>query len=130
MTDRYPSEAETHQVEAEAMLPVEVPVRVEGPVDMRSLPAVAWFPTRYELSDATGPIKASSRNPYRRRLTLHSETSGFFYGSSQSQVAGRSTAPFIAQNVVVVLEHTEEVWIGNIAAQSPVVSVVEEMWTN
>jgi hypothetical protein len=130
MTERYPTESEVNQVEPEVIPPAEVPVRIEGPVEVRALPAVAWFATRYEISDTTGPIKASSRNPYRKRLLLHSETSGFYYGSSQSQVQGRSTAPFIVQDVVIELTHTEEVWINNIGAQAPVVSIIEEMWTN
>jgi hypothetical protein len=127
---RDPTPAEIHQVEGEATPDVEVPVRVEGPVDVRSLPAVAWAATRYEVTDQTGPVKASSRNPFRKRILLHSETSGFFYGPSQGAVAGRAGAPFIAPNVVVELTHTEEIWIQNKAAESPLVSVSEEMWSN
>jgi hypothetical protein len=127
---RDPSEEEVHQIEPELYEPVEVPVRVEGPADVRVLPAVAWFPTRFEVTGTTGPVKLVSRNPYRKRLLLHSETAGFFYGSSQAQVAGRGACPFIAENTPIELIHTEEVWANCLAGESPVVSVTEEMWTN
>jgi hypothetical protein len=130
MTERYDTESEVHQVEAEAFEPTDIPVRIEGPADVRILPAVAWFPTRFEVTNTTGPVKLVSRNPYRKRLLLHSETNGFFYGSSQAQVSGRGACPFIVKDTPLEMTHTEEVWANNIAGESPVVSVIEEMWTN
>jgi hypothetical protein len=131
MTERNPDMAEVHQTEAEYAEDLrEVPVRVEGPVDVRSLPAVAWSAQRFEVTDTTGPIRATGRNPFRKRILLHSETAGFFYGAAQAQVQGRGNCPFIVNGVVVELTHTEEIWINNVAAASPVVSVVEEMWTS
>lgn len=128
--DREPTEAEVHQVEAEAMPPIEVPVRVEGPVEVRLLPAVAWTVTRYQVSDTTGPIKAVGRNPYRKRALLQSQTKGFFYGNSHEQVRTRSTAGYSEFGIPVELTHTEEIWINNVATETPDVTVNEEMWTN
>ena len=132
MSERYVTEAQAHQVEAEADAAREVPVRVEGPVDVRSLPSVSWTVTRFTLSDTAGPVKAVSRNPYRRVLRL--STAGaltFFYGASNEQVRTRSTAGIgSAANSPIELTHTEEVWINNAATESPEVTVVEEMWAS
>jgi hypothetical protein len=130
MTERYDTEQEIHQVEAEAYGPTDIPVRIEGPADVRLLPAVAWFPNRFDITDATGPVRLVSRNPYRKRVILHSETNGFFYGSSQAQVAGRGSCPFIVKDQPIEFTHTEEIWGNNIAAETPKVSITEEMWTN
>jgi hypothetical protein len=130
MSERESDMTEVHQVEAEEYPPIEVPVRIEGPADVRVLPAVAWVGNRCELSDTSGPIKLTSRNPHRKRLVLHSQSAGFFYGASQAQVAGRGACPFIENDIVIELLHTEEVWACNVATETPIVSVVEEMWIN
>ena len=126
---RDPTEYEVNQVEAEAYGGTEIPVKIEGPADVRILPAVAWNLTRYELSDTVGPVKASSRNPLRKRLMLITETSGALFGASSEHVRSRTTAGFIPLTTVIELTHTEEVWINNNAGESPKVTVVEEMWT-
>jgi hypothetical protein len=130
MSERDPTAREVHQVAAEEVPDlIEVPVRVEGPIDARSLPAVAWTVNRFEITDSTGPIRLTGRNPFRKRLTIHSEDAGFFYGASQAQVSGRGNTGFLGMNIPLELAHTEEVWATNIAAESPKVTVVEEMWT-
>ena len=131
-TERDPTEAAIHQVQGEAIPDVlEVPVRIIGPVDVRILPAVAWTVTRYSLSDTVGPIRAVGRNPFRKRLLL--TTAGattFLYGASNEQVRTRSTAGQGGSSNPVELFHTEEVWINNVATETPEVTVVEEMWTD
>lgn len=127
---RQPDQSEINQAEAESFAPTDIPVRIEGPADVRLLPAVAWFPSRFEVTNTTGPVRLASRNPYRKQVTLHSETNGFFFGSSQAQVQGRGACPFIAKDTPIVMTHTEEIWACNVAGESPVVSVTEEMWTN
>lgn len=132
MTDRYATEMEVHQVEAEADDAREFPVRVEGPVDVRTLPSVSWTITRHSPTDASGPVKAVSRNPYRRVLRL--STAGaltFLYGASNEQVRTRATAGIgSAASSPVEMTHTEEVWINNVAGETPEVTVVEEMWAS
>jgi hypothetical protein len=61
---------------------------------------------------------------------LIAETAGILFGDSDSKVRGRSTAGFLPLTVVLELTHTEEVWINNVAAETPKVTVIEEMWTN
>jgi hypothetical protein len=130
LSERESSQAEIAQIEAEAYAPTDIPVRIEGPADVRLLPAVAWNITRYELSDTVGPVKASSRNQLRKRLLLIAETAGILFGDSDAKVRGRSTAGFLPLTVLLELTHTEEVWVNNVAAESPKVTVIEEMWTN
>jgi hypothetical protein len=130
MTKGPISEPESYEPLYEAEEPlVKVPVKVDGPVEVRTLPAVAWAVGRFVCTDATGPIKASSRNPYRKVLRLSSETNPFCYGVTQEQVRTRETAAVITQDTVIELTHTEEVWINTAAAaETTPVTVVEEMW--
>jgi hypothetical protein len=133
MTERYASETEVHQAEAESFEPTDIPVRIEGPADVRLLPAVAWVVTRFTVSDTTGPIRALGRNPYRKRVTLSCNSAGigFFFGSSQEQVRSRETAgAWLTIQGQLELTHTEEIWINNTATETPSVTVIEEMWTN
>lgn len=127
---REPSMEEVHQVEAEVYEPREVPVRVEGDVNVRSLPGVAWNTNRFQLSDTVGPVRATGRNPFRKRLLLIAETSGFLFGASDEQVRTRNNAGFVPLTTVIELQHTEEVWINNNAGESPKATIIEEMWTN
>ena len=127
---RQPDQSEVNQAEAEANPPTDIPVRIEGPADVRILPAVAWFPARFEVTDQTGPVRLTGRNQHRKRVLIHAQTAGFFYGSSQAQVQGRGNSPFIVKDTPIELTHTEEIWVNNIAGELPVISVVEEMWTN
>jgi hypothetical protein len=127
---RQPDQSEINQEEAEAYKPTDIPVRIEGPADVRILPAVAWFPARFEVTDTTGPVRLVGRNQFRKRLLMHSQTAGFYYGSAQAQVQGRGNCPFIVKDVPIELTHTEEIWANNIAGELPVISIIEEMWTN
>jgi hypothetical protein len=129
LSEGYSTQSEVQQTEPEAYEPMEVPVRVEGPVDVRVLPAVAWTCNRFDVSDATGPIKAISRNQFRKRVLMHSPDP-FHYGSSQAQVASRNTSGFAGANVPIELTHTEEIWLNCEPADTASVTVNEEMWTN
>jgi hypothetical protein len=111
----------------ETDIPV-VPVKIGDPVGVRQLPAIAWTITRYGLSDATGPTKAMSRNPYRKRALIIPETAGVLVGSSNEQVRTRETAGLIPLTVMLELTHTEEIWINNVAGETPKATVIEETW--
>lgn len=128
MTDRLPEESEVYQ--SEHLETVTVPVRIEGPVEVRSLPAVGSAVNRWLINDQIPPIKASGRNPYRKRILLIGETAGFFFGNSQAQADGRGNCGFCPVGVVLELTHTEEIWVNNPVAGSCTVTVVEEMWTS
>lgn len=107
---------------------VEVPVVISNKqIEVRSLPSSAWTVTRLQLTDATGPVRAVSRNPYRKRVLLHGDAP-FFYGSSNEQVRTRDTAGHAPADVPIELTHTEEIWLNNVAAGTPDVTVNEEMW--
>ena len=127
---REPSEIEINQVEPEVYPPTEVPVKIEGPVNARILPSVAWTVARFNLSDAVGPVRVVNRNPMRRSVTLIPSTAGVLFGTSQEQVRTRAGAGLLPLTVQIVLTHTEEVWVGNVATETPDCTVVEEMWTN
>lgn len=107
----------------------DIPVKITDPVEVRLLPAVSWNVNRFELSDTVGPVRVSSRNPYRKQLILLPETAGILFGTSSEQVRTRGGAGFVPLvGGPLVLTHTEEVWVNNVATESPKATVVEEMW--
>lgn len=118
----------TDQYDPDLQAPVEVPVEIKNKqLSVRSIPSTSWTVTRFQLSDTVGAIRAISRNPYRKRVLLHGDDS-FHYGSSNEQVRTRDTAGLAGANMPVELTHTEEVWINNVAAGTPDVTVNEESW--
>jgi hypothetical protein len=118
----------TNQYDPDLQAQVDVPVEIKNKeLSVRSLPASSWTVTRFQLSDTVGPVRAISRNPYRKRVLLHGDAP-FLYGSSTEQVRTRDTAGLAGANMPVELTHTEEVWINNEAAGTPDVTVNEESW--
>lgn len=129
MSEREATQAEIYQTEAGAIPGVEVPVTITGPVDARVLPAVAWRVYRVEPSDSSGPLRAVARNASRKILRIISTTAGCHFGPSQEVVRTRGGG-LLPMNVAFEMSHTEEVWVNNVATETPRITVVEEFWTN
>lgn len=126
MTERDPSIAEVHQVEAEDIPKLaEVPVRIEGPVRSQLLPATSWTAVTHELT-ATEAIKVVNRDARRSRFTLI-PAAQIWIGVVQSQ-AKPNVGGSLPANVPVEQRHTEEVWaLANTGTTT--LTVLEEYWT-
>jgi hypothetical protein len=129
MTERDPSMAEVHQVEAEDIPKLaEVPVRIEGPVRAQTLPATSWSARSYELS-ATEAVRVARRDARRKRGVITVVTQAAWLGPSQSAAkSGVGYRMGAAATSIIEFTHTEEIWaIGDTAGS--ILSIFEEYWT-
>lgn len=126
--DTQPDTDEVLQHEPEELNIVPVPVAVEGPVNVRTLPSPIWATARAAPTDSTGSLQLLGANPQRRRAVIIASVAGCYIAPTRGQVDSRSGA-FIPASVPIVIEHVGEVWVNNVATESPSVSAIIEHWT-
>jgi hypothetical protein len=125
VSEREPSQAEVQQAEPEAYEPMEVAVRVEGPVRAQTLPATSYTDRTFDL-DATTAVRVAPRDP-RRSVLLMTPAAAVWIGPVQS-AAKVTVGGLLVANTPVYHRHTEEVW-AIAATGSTTLSVHEEFWT-
>jgi hypothetical protein len=106
-----------------------VPVAIDGPVRVQTLPSERWAIARSVVTDGTGALQLLGVNPNRKRAVILSAVAAFYMAPSKGEVESRGTAAFIPLGVPVVIEHVDEVWVYNVATESPSVSAIIEYWT-
>jgi hypothetical protein len=126
VSERDPSQAEIDQVEPEVYAPMEVPVKVEGPIRAQLLPATAFTATTRALT-ATEAIKVASRDVRRSRVVLIASAT-VWIGVNQMQ-AKQNVGGSLPANVPVEMRHTEDIYAIADAA-TPTLTVIEEFWTD
>lgn len=118
-----------HEPEPEEVLRTSaVPVTVDGPVNVRALPSPTWAVATAAPVDASGSVQLLGVNPTRKRAVIVGNTAAFHMAPSKSQADNRNS--LIPVGVAIVVEHTGEVWVNNVAAGAPVITAVVEHWTD
>jgi hypothetical protein len=127
--DDEPDAVEVLQHEAESPAQIApVPVDVRGPVRTHELPSPIWSVVSARPTDTVGALQLLSSNPQRKRVTILSAVAGCWIAPTQTQATARAGA-FLPVNVPVTVQMLGEVWINNVATESPVVSAIVEYWT-
>ena len=127
--DVTPDAEDVLQHEPDAVINVaSVPVTVDGPVNVRTLPSFTWAVATAAPLDATGSLELLGVNPTRKRATIVSNGAPFHMGPSKAQADSRGA--LIPTGVPIVIEHTGAVWVNNVAAGTPVVTAIVEHWTS
>jgi hypothetical protein len=125
LSEREPDQREIDQVEPEAYLPTEVPVKVIGPVRAQALPATAFATRTHDLT--TTAVKVANRDMRRARMSFIADAEvwlGPNQTSAKENVGGR-----IPIDILVWHYHTAEVWAAT-ATGTGAITVHQEFWTD
>jgi hypothetical protein len=103
-----------------------VPVRVEGPVQTRAMPAVLGI--HYSRTFGTTAEQLVGRELRRSRLLVWCKTNPIWVGRSQAEVDADTCAQLPA-GLILPIQHTDEVWVAAETATA-LVSYVHELWAD
>lgn len=100
-----------------------VPVSVEGPVQVRELPALAggWG----TVAATTSSSRLLSADPRRKTAVIWSDTTNIYLASSQS--GARAGGFTWLANVPLVISACDEVWVAAVTGTTTV-HVYSEVW--
>jgi hypothetical protein len=128
--DMQPDPEDVLQVEPDRVLASSsVPVAVDGPVRVQTLPASPQWAVFRQTIDQNTPQQLLGADPRRKRAVIMGEGSfGFFLGNDRSGInAGRVFRSTV--NIPLEFTHTGEIWaLGD--GGSTILSVYLEQWTD
>lgn len=125
-----PTPDEVLQHEAPTMHGIEaVPVAVEGPVNVRQLPAPLWSAVTVTLNDDQ-PQQLFGREARRKRICVQVTGATCWFGPTREtcdseMIAFRQSA---TTSFVTEYTHCGELWVKRDSG-NPVVSAFQEFWT-
>jgi hypothetical protein len=126
--DTEPDPGEVLQHEAAPLHVAPIPVVVEGPTRIQSLPAIRQWAMAQLTIDQNNPQQLAQADPRRSKLTIVAQTTPIFIGDSSGAVVGnrRFRLPIDRPES---MGHGGEVWaVGD--AGTAVVYVYMEYWTD
>jgi hypothetical protein len=127
--ETQPEPEEVLQHEPDAVLDMgSVPVVVDGPVRVQSLPAMVWAVAQARPTDTLGAQQLLGANPNRKRAVLTSLQGGYYLAPTKAQAESRTSAARIGLSTPIEITHVGEVWVYNEAAETPAVSAIIEYW--
>lgn len=115
---------------------VVVPVRVEGPVRVRQLPAIAWAPRTFTVVHLAAPTRIAGRDPRRASLALYlpeppAAAHRIYIGASQAGAQSLTEGIIPTGGQLLTLRHTDDVWVYNAHAANDLdVCVIPEFWAD
>jgi hypothetical protein len=118
----YASNAEVVQ-DSDPCMPT-VPVRVEGPVQVRELPALSGGWGTVDCTKGT-TVRLLSRDPRRKSCMIRSDTEDVYLAASQ---AGCGLGAFVLlKNTAMVITACDGVWVVPVTGSTRV-HVYSEVW--
>jgi hypothetical protein len=126
VTEREPSKTEVDQVEPEAYLPMDIAVRVEGPVRAQPLPAQQWGVRTFEVP-VLPAVRISAHNPRRSRLLI--VASALAWIGPVETTAKANVGLRVPASTPMELTHLEDVWAAADTGTA-IISVSEEYWAD
>jgi len=111
-------------------IPVKpVPVTVDGPVRVQSIPSRSWSSRNRAVPLADGPVRIAPADARRATLSITPTEAAIYIGVDQAACAAGVAAICPANVAAPALTHRDEVWVAAIAVDA-VVSVIEELWAD
>jgi hypothetical protein len=107
---------------------IHFPVKVQGPVETRPLPAVNWRTHHFNI-DNTQVVEIAPANPRRSRLIISVRSQVGYIADTKVGCTNADGFP-VASPSYVELRHTQPVYFTGGAAGTSEVGVAEEFWTH
>lgn len=125
-----PTEPTVSEVEQSEVLDVPtVPVRVEGPVNIRSLPGVIGNHGKANFANTTDAVEVLNEEPRRKRVLLVAKSGEIWVGTSQQQVV-QELCMLLPINVVLEVTHKESLWAKPESVATATLAFVHELWSS